>query len=69
MVTCAILLHQSLSHPNFAVPLNKGVNDFAFFCRHKNGRRDKPTILNTLTTVGVWNGNIRYRAAPIPILA
>ena len=31
MVTSAILLHQSLSWPNFAVPLNKGVNDFAFF--------------------------------------
>ncbi|CAI7994832.1 Protein bicaudal D, partial [Geodia barretti] len=24
--------------------------------KHKSGKRDKPTILNTLTTVGVWNG-------------
>ena len=31
MVTSAILLHQSLSWPNLAVPLNKGVNDLAFF--------------------------------------
>ena len=31
-------------------------------------RIDKPTILNTLTTVGVWNGTIFYLTAPIPIL-
>ena len=29
--------------------------------------RDKQTILNTLATVGVWNGTIIYPAAPIPI--
>ena len=44
-----------------------GVDDFAFICRYKSGKRDKTTILNTLTTVGVWNGNIFYLAAPIPI--
>ena len=32
-----------------------------------SGKTDKPTILNTLTTVGVWNGNICHLAAPIPI--
>ena len=31
-----------------------------------NRKRDKPTILNTFTTVGVWNGTIFYLAAPIP---
>ena len=31
MVTSAVLLHLSLSRPNFAVPLYKGVNHFAFF--------------------------------------
>ena len=30
--------------------------------------RDKPTILNTFTTVGVWSSNILLLAAPIPIL-
>ncbi|CAI8024659.1 hypothetical protein GBAR_LOCUS14321 [Geodia barretti] len=40
---------------------------FSIFCWHKNGRRDKPTIFNTLTTVGVRNGNICHLAAPIPI--
>ena len=29
-----------------------------------SGKRDQPNILNT---VGVWNGNIFYLAAPIPI--
>ena len=24
-------------------------------------------ILNTLTTVGVWNGNMLYLSAPVPI--
>ena len=31
IVTSSILLHLSLSHPNFAISLYKGVNDFAFF--------------------------------------
>ncbi|CAI8024658.1 hypothetical protein GBAR_LOCUS14321, partial [Geodia barretti] len=33
MATSAILLHQSLSRPNFTIisPLNEGVNDLAFF--------------------------------------
>ena len=31
------------------------------------GKIDKPTILNTLTTAGVWNSNIFYLAAPIRI--
>ena len=30
-----------------------------------SGKIDKPTILNTLTTVGVWNGYIFYLAAPV----
>ena len=30
MVTSYISLYLSLSRPNFAVPLNKGVNDIAF---------------------------------------
>ena len=29
--------------------------------------RDKPTIISTLTTVGVWNSNILFLAATIPI--
>ena len=29
--------------------------------------RDKPTIPNTWTTVGVWNSNILYLPEPIPI--
>ena len=31
------------------------------------GERDKPTIINTLRTVGVWNGNMLCLTAPIPI--
>ena len=31
MVPSSISLHLSLSRPNFAVPLYKGVSDFAFF--------------------------------------
>ena len=40
---------------------------FRIFCMHVSGKRDKPTILNALTKVGVWNGNVFYLAAPIPI--
>ena len=40
---------------------------FCIFCRHKGGKRDKSTILDTSTTVGVWNSIIFYLAAPIPI--
>ena len=29
--------------------------------------RDKPTIITTVTTVGVWNSNILFLAATIPI--
>ena len=29
--------------------------------------RDKPTIITTFTTVGVWNSNILFLAATIPI--
>ena len=32
------------------------------------GKRDKRTIHNTLITIGVWNVNIFYLTAPIPIL-
>ena len=32
-----------------------------------SGKRDKPTILNTLSEVGVWNSNMLCLAAPIPI--
>jgi hypothetical protein len=31
-----------------------------------NGDRDKPTTLNALTVVGLWN-TILYYAAPLPI--
>ena len=37
------------------------------FCRNINARRDKTTMLNTLTIIGVWNINVLYLAAPIPI--
>ena len=33
-----------------------------------SGKRDDPTILTALTKVGVWNTNVFYLAAPIPIL-
>ena len=36
------------------------------FCWRKSGKRDKPTIPNTLTTVGVWNGKIFYLAPISP---
>ena len=67
MVTSAISLHLSLYRQHFAVPLYKGVNDFAFVVGTRVEKIYKPTIFNTLTTVGVWNGNIGYLAAPIPI--
>ena len=51
MVTSVISLHLSVSRPNFAVLPNEGCQWFCIFCRHKSGNRDKPTILNTLTTV------------------
>ena len=44
-----------------------GVSGFAFFCRHTNGYKDKPTILNTLTIVGVWNCNVLSLVPPIPV--
>ena len=37
-----------------------GRQRFCICCRHMSGKRDKPTILNTLTSVGVWNGSIFY---------
>ena len=64
-VTNTISLH--LSCPNFAVPPYKRCQRFRIFCRHMSGKRDDPTILNALTKVGVWNGNVFYLAAPIPI--
>ena len=39
------------------------------FCRHVSKTRDKPTILNTLTTVGVWNSKVLCPFAHIPISA
>ena len=45
-----------------------GVSGFAFFFRHTNGYKDKPTILNTLTIVGVWNCNVLSLVPPIPVL-
>ena len=47
-------------------PLNTVVNDFAFV-KAQGWKKDKPTTLNTLTTVGVRNGNIFYLAALMPI--
>ena len=64
MVPCSISLHLSLSR---AVSPIKGVNDFTFFFMHMSGKRGEPTILSALTKVGVWNGNVFYLAAPIPI--
>ena len=56
-------------YPNLAqISLYKGCQRFCICCRHKSGKEEKPTILNTLTTVVVWNGNILYLAAPVPIL-
>ena len=40
---------------------------FIIFCRHMSRNRDKPSILNTFATVGVWNGTIFYFAAPFSI--
>jgi hypothetical protein len=40
---------------------------FCICCRNMCGNRDKSTILNTLNTVWVWNGNILYLSALIPI--
>ena len=55
--------------PNFAsYPPYIRVSTILHFYRHKSGQRDKPTILNTSTKVVVWNGNVFYLAAPIPIL-
>ena len=34
------------------------------FCRHMSGRKFKPTILNTLNKMGVWNCHVLYLAAP-----
>ena len=51
------------------LPLPKmGVNDFSFFYRHMNRIRDKPTIINTFTKVGVWNRNVIYFTALVSIL-
>ena len=33
-----------------------------------SGKRDKPAMPHTFTTVGLWNSGILYLAAPIPIL-
>ena len=55
-------------YPNLAqISLYKGCQRFCICCRHKSGKGEKPTILNTLTTVGVWNSNIFYLTTPIPI--
>ena len=35
--------------------------------RNINARRDKTIVLNTLTIIGVWNSNVLYFAAIIPI--
>ena len=67
MVPSSISLNLSLSQLNFAVPLKEGHELFHILCRHKSRNRDKPTILNTLATVGVWNGNILHLAEPIPM--
>ena len=44
-----------------------GCQQFCICCRHINIIRDKPTIITTLTTVWVWNSNILFLAATIPI--
>ena len=46
----------------FINPHNRGVS---IFSTHLSGRRYKPTMLSTLTTVGVWNSKILYLASPI----
>ena len=44
-----------------------GCQQFCICCRHINVIRDKPTIITTFTTDGVWNSNILFLAATIPI--
>ena len=55
--------------PNFRynIPLNEGVNDFALVEDTTVGKKDKPTILTTLRMVKVWNCNIFFLTAHIPI--
>ena len=53
--------------PKYRCPPKWGCQWFCIFCMHVSVRGDKQTILNALTKVEVWNSNILYLAAPIPI--
>ena len=44
----------------------KGVNDFAFFW-HMKAKWNQPTILSGLTKAAVWNGDVFYLKARIPV--
>ena len=64
MVMSSILLHVYLSRQNLAV---KVCQRFRIFVGTWPDKRDNPTILNAVTKVEVWNGNVIYLAAPMPI--
>ena len=53
----SILQHLTHLSPILLSLLNTVVNNFAFV-KAQGWKKDKPTTLNTLTTVGVRNGNI-----------